>query len=227
MIILKTIMNVFLLLSQPLFFLFIVSFYRFETNYLYSFVKGFFIFIPSYIIYYIFIRFFKGSYNPVLLFGYVFLKGYFLYQFLLLLSFYLLFRKLFPVRNSAELIFIFLAFSAGFYFAASNVDFIIDFNIHDYFTLFFIPFYRISVSLLFAVLLVHYLETFGIYRVFFAGFSVMVLLLASFGKYLYIINYYNFMFFYGIGFILSSCIIFLILCRKITGIKTKIKISPF
>ncbi|NOY08917.1 MAG: hypothetical protein GXP33_08760 [Spirochaetes bacterium] len=117
------------------------------------------------------------------------------------------------------MIFIFLAFSAGFYFAASIVDFIIDFNIHDYFTLFFMPFYRISVSILFAVLLAHYLEAFGIYRVFFAGLSVAVLLLASFGRYLYVINYYNFMFFYGAGFIISSCIVFFILCRKITGIK--------
>jgi len=208
-------MSIFMLLAQPVFLLLILSFYRFKTNYVYSFFKGLLIYIPVYIIYIVVFKFINESYRPFFLFSYILFKNYFLYEILLLLSFIFIFRSILSTKNTDELIFTFFAFSAGFYFGTSCVDFIVDFNIHDYFILFLLPLYRISFTAVFSVIIVYILESYGLHRVFYIGFLFVVILLVALGDFFYRINYYNLMLIFGVSFFLAGVVLFVLLSRKI------------
>jgi len=212
---LADVMSMFMLFAQPLFFIFVLSFYKFKEGYFYTFFKGLLIYIPVYIVYSIVFKFVNESYRPFFLYSYILFKNYLLYKILLILIFILLFRNVFSARNSEELIFTFLAFSAGFYFGASCVDFIVNFNIHDYFTLFFLPLYRISITAVFAVIMVLVVDSYGLHRAAYTGSLLLAVLLAALGDFFYRINYYNVMLIFAIFFFSASVALFIILCRRV------------
>ena len=172
-------MALFLLISLPIYMVFILSLTRVNARDIYVFLEGALVAVIAMILIYMTRRFWQISYKAINLYIHNTVIDILIPQALLLLLFYVLNRRAaYRGRIDAEeMFFKLIDFSCGFYFILSITDFLRSYDSHDIFLLIFMPLIRIII-----------LTSTGLLLKIFLGNTVKNRLVISLGYFIYLLT---------------------------------------
>jgi hypothetical protein len=183
-------MSVFALLLTPLFGFLMVALYRISVGsfkkQLVLFGKGVSVFIPAYVLVVVLRRLVSQSYRPAKLYFFTFFEEHFVFYVVLIGGFVAFWglANLYRIK-----ILDFVSFSAGFYSVAALQAILENHGTLGEYHLFLLPIVRVAMIVLAALFAVKYLNAFGVFRVLYALFLILLPFLVSLFSALHHTNY--------------------------------------